>query len=67
MMYAVTPAPLETLAYLPSSGKLRWSMRSRPHTAVGTSGVDDACGVTDSDGADTALVPTEFVAVTVNV
>ena len=34
MMYAVTPAPVGVYVYVPLSGRLVWSMRSRPQVAL---------------------------------
>ena len=50
----------------PSSGRLRWSRRSRPHDAARGERVR-LLGVTAADGADGTLVPVALVAVTVMV
>ena len=70
--YAVTPEPppAEALAacksMVPSSGRSRWSRRSRPHEAARGERAG-APGVTAAEAADAGLVPIALVAVTVKV
>ena len=67
MTYVETPAPAPARVIRPSSGSARWSARSKPHDCAATAGMPTPTGVTSFDTADTGLVPTAFVAVTVKV
>ncbi len=67
MTYAETPTPVPARVISPSSGSARWSARSNPHDFAVTAGIPTPTGVTSFDVADTGLVPTALVAVTVNV
>ena len=64
MMYAVTPLPLFGRVTRLSSGRFRWSIRSRPQLGADTGCCAFAVGMADTAELD-GPVPTEFAATAV--